>query len=276
VSRRGLRWRRAAQRFVFGVAWLAVQRAVSVGAQLCRNAWWGLRWLVLENERTPNAYALTRRNRLQLAAFVAAIGDLQIEAVLECIEELEGDKALRDHLRGGPPESSRLANTDSHYGRRAAAYALTRLGRPRTVVETGVSDGLLGCVVAAALERNAAEGHPGFYFGLDPHPGAGRLLEGRYERHGWILAGAPLEALKEIEQVDLYVHSRRCSLEQEAREYETLQSRLSEGAVVLSSTAHENDALYDFTLARDRHYLYFAEEPFEHWYRGAGLGASFL
>jgi hypothetical protein len=261
---------------VFGIAWLAVQRAASVGAQVLRNSWWGLRWLVLENERVPTAYALTERNRRQLAAFVAAIGELPMKAVLECIEELERDKALRDHLRGGPSEAARLANTDSHYGSRAAAYALTRLRRPRTVVETGVSDGLLGCVVAAALERNAAEGHPGFYFGLDPHPGAGRLLEGRYGRYGWIMAGAPLEALKEIEQVDLYLHSRRCSHEQEVREYETLQSRLAEDAIVLSSTANENDALYSFAIGHERSFLYFAEEPHEHWYRGGGLGASYL
>jgi hypothetical protein len=261
---------------VFGIAWLAVQRAASVGAQVLRSSWWGLRWLILENERVPTAYALTERNRRQLAAFVAAIGELSMEAVLECIEELERDKALRDHLRGGPSEAARLANTDSHYGSRAAAYALTRLRRPRTVVETGVSDGLLGCVVAAALERNAAEGHPGFYFGLDPHPGAGRLLEGRYGRYGWIMAGAPLEALKEIEQVDLYLHSRRCSHEQEAREYETLQSRLAEDAIVLSRTANENDALYSFAIGHERSFLYFAEEPHEHWYRGGGLGASYL
>ncbi len=275
LNRHGLRWCRGAQRLLLGVAWVALQRALSVGAQLLRNAWWGLRWLVLETEKVPTAYALTERNRRQLAAYVAAIGDLPMESVLECIEELEQDKALRDHLRAGPPEAARLANTDSHYGSRAAAYVLTRLRRPRTVVECGVADGLLGCVVGAALERNTAEGHPGFYFGLDPHPGAGRLLEGRYQRHGWIMAGAPLEALKEIERVDLFLHSRRCSHEHELREYETLKSRLSEDAIVLSSTAHENDALYAFALDHERNFLYFAEEPFEHWYRGGGLGAAF-
>ena len=44
---------------------------------------------------------------------------------------------------------------------------------------------------------------------------------------------------------------------------------------MLSSTAHETDALYAFATDHGKHFLYFAEEPFEHWYRGAGLGAAF-
>ena len=143
-------------------------------------------------------------------------------------------------------------------------------------VRADVDAGLVACVVVSALERNAAEGQPGFYFGLDSHAGAGRLLSGRYERHGWILAGAPLEALKEIEQVDLYFHSRSCSYEQESREYDTLVSRLSEDALVVSSTAHQTDALYDFAAASNRGYLFFAEEPEAHWYRGGGLGTAFV
>jgi len=271
-----MRWRNVVRRLVVGVAWVAIQRALLVGHQLFHNACWSLRWLALERECEPTAYALTHRNQKQLAGWVAVVGDASIEAVMECLEELEEDKALRDHLRAGPREVARLADADVFYGSRVAAYVLTRLRRPRTVVESGVESGLVGCMVAAALERNAAEGHPGFYFGLDPYPGAGTLLSGRYERYGWILAGATLEALKEIEQVDLYLHSRRCSTEHEGREYETLQSRLTEDALVLSATAHATDALHDFALGSGRRYLHFAEEPHEHWYRGGGLGAAFL
>lgn len=272
---RALRLRRAARRAVVSVALVGFQRAAGVGRQLVQNAWWSLRWLVFEREREPIAYALTARNRRHLGAFVATVGDCSIDSVEQYLAEIDTDKALRDHLRAGPREAARLASSRVLYGSRVAAYVLTRVRRPRTVVESGVGAGVVACMVAAALERNAAEGHPGFYFGLDPHFGSGRLLAGRYERYGWILAGAPQESLKELEEIDLFLHSRRCSREHEAREYETLAGRLSEGALVLSSTAHTSDALHDFALCNGRRFLHFAEEPHQHWYRGGGLGAGF-
>ena len=253
----------------------SLRRTATAVGHVARTAWRTLGWLWWEDECEPAAYALTPRNRRQLAAWLATLADTRIEQVQALVEELEDDKALRDHLRAGPRDEVGVARADPEYGRWAAAYVLTRLRRPRVVVESGVGAGLGACVVASALERNTAEGHPGFYYGLDPRLGAGRLLRGRFERYGWILAGSPIESLKELDSVDLYLYSRPRSETQEGREYETLAGRLAEDAMLLGATAHQSDALFDFAVQSGRRYLYFAEEPADHWYRGSGLGAAF-
>jgi predicted O-methyltransferase YrrM len=100
-------------------------------------------------------------------------------------------------------------------------------------------------------------------------------LSGRYARFGRILTGDSIECLKRVERIDLFVQDSDHSADYEAREYETIESRLCEGAVVLSDNAHVTDALLQFGRRTGRRYLFFAERPANHWYRGSGIGALF-
>ncbi len=270
-------WRRVARRRGLGPALIAAWRVVLVLRHLGRQSWLALRWLVRSREVTDFTYALTARNRGQLAAYLAEVAGAPLDDVLARMRELEEDMALRDHLsRVTADHPDRVfADAMPGYGRRLGWYVLVRLLRPRVIVESGVDKGLGACVLTAALVRNSAEGHPGFYYGLDVDPAAGWLLTGDYARHGWLLVGNSIESLKEIDEIDLFVQDSDHSALHEAREYETLESRLTEGALVLADNAHVTQELFEFARRTGRRFLYFAEEPEEHWYRGGGIGAAF-
>jgi predicted O-methyltransferase YrrM len=256
------------------LVWL--YRVGLVARDLARRALVACRWLARSREITNFTYELAPRNRRQLAAFLVAVTGASETRVLELMRELEEDQELRDHVRQATAAHADhvFADAEPRYGRRAGWYVLARLLRPRVVVESGVDKGLGACVLAAALERNAQEGHPGFYYGLDVNPASGYLLQGRYERFGWMLLGDSIESLKELEEIGLFVQDSDHSETHEAREYETLESRLTEDAVVLSDNAHVTDALHDFADRTGRRFLYFAEDPADHWYAGAGIGAA--
>jgi hypothetical protein len=50
---------------------------------------------------------------------------------------------------------------------------------------------------------------------------------------------------------------------------------LSSAAVILGDNAHLTSALFEFSIASRRKFLFFAEKPADHFYPGAGIGAAF-
>jgi hypothetical protein len=176
------------------------------------------------------------------------------------------------HARGAVFDTS----LDCMFGRRLGWYALVRALRPRVVIETGVERGHGAVMLCAALLRNAQDGHPGRYFGTDIAPGAGWLLSGPYAQTGEILYGDSLESLASLdEKIDLFINDSDRSAEYEAREYEAIEAKLSPGAIILGDNAHVTDKLALFSEKTGREFLFFREEPLEHWYAGAGIGISF-
>jgi hypothetical protein len=124
--------------------------------------------------------------------------------------------------------------------------------------------------------RNLGEGHPGRYVGTDINPRKGYLLTGEYARHGQVLYGDSIESLRTLtDPIDLFINDSDHSAQYEAREYETIENKLSERAVVLGDNANITDELLKFAERSGRQFLYFAEEPKDHWYRGDGIGAAF-
>jgi hypothetical protein len=237
-----------------------------------------LRWLATSNEHTNYTYDLSTSNRRHLAAFVAHVSGSSYRTALGYIDELDRDQALRQHVRNiiRNHEDGRFADADIRFGRRLGWYALIRILKPRVVVETGVDKGLGACVITAALMRNASEGDAGRYFGTDINPRKGYLLTGEYARHGQILYGDSIESLRALtDPIDLFINDSDHSAQYEAREYETIESKLSERAVVLGDNANITDELLKFAERTGRQFLYFAEEPKDHWYRGDGIGAAF-
>ena len=151
---------------------------------------------------------------------------------------------------------------------------MVRAMKPRVVVESGVDKGLGTCLLAAALLRNEAEGSPGKVTALDIEPGAGWLVQPPYDRAVELRVGDSHATLREIaEPIDLFVHDSDHSYEHEAGEYQIIEGRLSDSAVVLSDNAHRSTALMDFAESAGRDYYFCPERPENEFYRAAGIGA---
>jgi predicted O-methyltransferase YrrM len=238
-----------------------------------RGLW---RWWRDSREVTNFTYDLTPRNLEQLAAFLVAASGAELEQVERLMRELDEDEALHAHVRRATLASPDSAHCDAspRYGRRIGWYVLVRLFRPRLVVETGVDKGLGACVLSAALLHNAAEGAPGRYVGIDHNPQAGWLLAEPWSRVGQVVHGDSRQELARLECIDFLLHDSDHAPEHEAGEYAVARPRLADGALVLSDNAHASDALWHFARSTKRRYLYFAEQPRDHWYRGAGIGLA--
>ena len=229
------------------------------------------------NELSNFTYDLTSRNLTELAHVVAVASGRSFTEILGFVAEVRDDEKLHDTLYEGLRQrgyaSDAIANP---FGRRAGWYAFVRALKPHVVVETGVDRGYGSLVLCAALLANAAEGLPGRYYGTDIDPQAGWLLRGEYAKVGKILYGDSIKSLEALnETVDLFINDSDHSADYEYREYQTIASKLSRNAVILGDNAHVTDKLACYSAEANRSFLFFKEEPKDHWYPGAGIGISF-
>lgn len=257
---------------------LTAQRAV-IALRYFRRPLWNLtRWLLQSRERHNFTYALEETNQRYLASTIANVGGIPFDIAHGYIREIESDLVLRSHILESTARSDRASEADERveFGRRVGWYALARALKPRIIIETGVDKGLGACVLTAALMRNALDGHAGRYFGTDIDAGAGYLLSGPYAEYGEILRGDSIESLEAFSGViDMFINDSDHSAEYEAREYATIEGKLSPGAIILGDNSHVTDALLEFSLRTGRDFLFFQERPADHWYPGAGIGISF-
>ncbi len=233
---------------------------------------------IQEPETSNFTYDLQVLNKRYLAALIAQVVGTTSSVIMAYFEELETDGGLKRHIAEATLRSGRAcrADTDVHFARRVGWYAFARALKPRVIVETGVDKGLGSCVLTAALAKNAQEGHGGEYFGLDINPSAGYLLSDRYADYGRILYGDAIESLHKIDSgIDLYISDSDHSADYEAAEYAAVAGKLSDIAIILADNAHVTDKLLEFSLATDRHFLYFQENPSNHWYPGGSIGISY-
>jgi predicted O-methyltransferase YrrM len=239
-------------------------------------AW--LRWLVTSREESNFTYDLTDANLAYLAHILAVVTGESDAVARAYIEEIRGDRELADHLLARMQGSAFRSVSDNRlgYARRLGWYALVRLTKPRVVVETGVDKGLGATVLCAALLRNRAEGHEGRYYGTDIDPAAGWLLTAPYAAAGEILYGDSIESLDALDaSVDLFINDSDHSADYEAREYETILPKLSPRGIILGDNAHVTAKLAEFSSRTGRAFLFFKEDPKDHWYPGAGIGISY-
>ena len=237
-----------------------------------------MRWLIRSREDTNLTYDLTDLNVSHLVAFVAHLVGISHEQAAVHVRELQEDDELQNHVRRLTIEADMAdcADEKARYGRRLGWYALIRARKPAVVIETGIDKGLGSCVICAALRRNAKEGHEGHLYATDINPKAGWLLRAPYSEFGTILLGDSIESLKELDAVvDLFISDSDHSADYELEEYRTVEAKLASDALVLSDNAHCTDALLRFAAQTEREYLYFQEEPANHWYHGGGIGAAF-
>jgi predicted O-methyltransferase YrrM len=231
------------------------------------------RWLVRSREHTNFTYHLSARNLEHLAWWIATVAATDVAEVRGYIAELDADQELRRHIEQATLESARrgLADRDVRYGRRVGWYALTRALRPQHVVETGTDKGSGSCVFAAALLRNET----GRLTTIDVKPDSGYLISGPYAEVIDRLVDDSVNALRnDRAPVDLFLHDSWHTFEHEIAELGAVAPRLTDRALVLTDNAHASDALLRWSESTGRRFLFFAEQPADHWYPGSGIGAA--
>jgi hypothetical protein len=232
-------------------------------------------WAIGKSEDSNFLYAISTLSRRNLSHILAVAFDSTPSKVCALFSEIENDNFFQQHisseLRKYLPDAAGI-----DIGRRLGWYAVARLIKPKIIVETGIDFGLGSCVMCAALLRNRAEGFPGRYIGTEIREGAGQLLLSPYLSTGEIRFGDSIETLSTMtETIDLFINDSDHSIDYEAKEYETIRNRLSKEAVILGDNSHYSPALADFSERNNRKYIFFKEEPRNHWYPGAGIGISF-
>jgi len=233
-------------------------------------------WLFHSRENANFTYALTERCQIYFAAGLSALLGEPPETFRKYMEEIQRDAEFRRHITTLQREHPLKYRTDPepNVGRRMVWYAIVRTMKPALVVETGVDQGLGAVVLCAALARNTAEGHPGQYFGTDIDPQAGYFLRGDYAKFGRVLYGDSLQSLQTLNDIDVFINDSDHSADYELAEYETIKDRITARAVILGDNAHVTSKLAEFSLRNGRRFVFLAEEPANHWYRGGGIGVS--
>jgi predicted O-methyltransferase YrrM len=237
-----------------------------------------LRWAFDSKEHYNFSYELTDLNRKYLVSYIAIISGQDERVIESFFLELESDGSLRSSL-----ERRALASPDRHnsdieprYGRRLGWYALVRATKPRVVVETGVDRGLGTAVIAAALKRNTEEGFPGLVYATDIMPTCGHLLEPPFKDFCRILLGDSVESLKRFDQqVDIFIHDSDHRPEYEWAEFIAIEPRLHSASLVMSDNSQQTAKLLEFANRIHRNFLYFQDQPKDHWWPGDGIGTAF-
>ena len=239
---------------------------------LARNIKKSIPWLFRSKEFANFTYDLTSTNKEYLAWFVANICGISVTDVHGYFQELETNSELDSYIKNGLANHRRGNEIDrqAFFGRRIGWYAIVRATKPLIVVETGTEKGLGSLVLAEALLKNGA----GRLITIDMEPSAGLLIGDQYAGVIERVINDSLLAISKINQIDLFIHDSDHSAEHEAREFEILQSRLTADGIVLSDNSHVTTELAKWSLRNNRRFMYFAEQPLNHWYPGAGIGVS--
>jgi predicted O-methyltransferase YrrM len=236
------------------------------------------RWLVTSREHTNFTYDLTTLSREHLAWFVSEVCGIPVSQVRGYFAELDDDDVLRRHIEQQSVRANRhgLADRAARYGRRLAWYAMVRARAPTLVVETGVDKGLGSCVMAAALLRNADEGHDGRMVSIDINPDAGYLIaEPPWSQVVDLVIADSLHALTMVgDDVDMFLHDSDHSPAHEAAELDGVEPHMAPGGLLLTDNATVTNVLADHAEATGRRFLAFRETPVDHWFPGEGLGAA--
>ncbi len=233
-----------------------------------------VKWLFRSAEFTNYSYPLSPRNLRHLEGFVSVVSGCSTEEASAYMREILENEEFRNHIRSQISTSRRGVEMDQsiHVARRAGWYATIRATKPNVLVETGTDKGLGSCVIAEAIRRNGV----GHLYTIDIEPESGFLIGNKYSELITRITGDSVKHLADLKNVDWFIHDSDHSAEHEAAEFSAITPNLNEGALLLSDNAHVTDVLADWSRAHSRPFLYFQEVPANHWYSGAGIGASWM
>ncbi|MGH7952243.1 MAG: class I SAM-dependent methyltransferase [Limisphaerales bacterium] len=236
------------------------------------------RWVFASKEYYNWTYNLAELNQRYLASYIAVVTGHEQSAIENYIHELENDQSLRSILI-----ERTLASPDRHscdieprYGKRLGWYALVRATKPRVIVETGVDRGLGTAVIAAALMQNEKEGFPGLVYATDIAADCGHLIVEPYKKYCRIFIGDSVGSLKKFDMpADLFLHDSCHTPEYEWAEFMAIEPRLHSASLVLSDNSLLTSKLLEFAHRLEKNFLYFQDQPKDHWWPGDGIGTAF-
>jgi predicted O-methyltransferase YrrM len=228
-----------------------------------------LRYL-LDPELQNFTYEL--ENEDELARWIADTFTADHNQVCAHLIEARSDQRIYARLR----ETSSLATKrEPALGRRLGWYAITRLLKPRRVLETGIHDGIGTLVFLAALDRNADEGHTGELVSFDIEPSAGWLV-GEHPRWSRRIGDSQQTLPQAFAEgpADLFLHDSLHTIEHETFELEAAATAMGEHGVILSDNSHATPVLREVAQRHGRTYAFFRERPRAHFHPGCGIGAA--
>ena len=101
------------------------------------------------------------------------------------------------------------------------------------------------------------------------------MLVGSLARFGKILYGDSLKSLDALDKkIDLFINDSDHSIDYEMAEYQMVKGKLSPCAVILGDNSHASEMFSRFSAETGRNFVFFSEEPQNHWYPGGGIGIS--
>jgi predicted O-methyltransferase YrrM len=233
-------------------------------------------WSWRKTELSNYYYGLTPRNRKDLAFLISLISGKSIDEIEGFFDEIENDTLVNTTLKKFKDSHPELRDSNMQVGRRIGWYALVRAMKPNLVIETGVHHGVGALVLSSAILRNQAFGVSGKYLGTDINPLAGELLPDCFDGVSEVIIGDSLETLRSLgdRRIDIFINDSDHSSSYELEEYEAILPRLQINSIILGDNSHATDSLRVFSEANVRRFLFFKEEPADHFYHGAGIGFS--
>ena len=268
-----------ALRFLKKIWILNFTRRIYYASKVYNKKYWQiLKWGITSREDTNFTYNLTPGNLRYLANTISNVTGVDYSTILKYINEVETDTVLKETILTAIKNSplKKIADTEVRYGKRLGWYAFARVIKPKIIIETGIDKGLGSIIMCSALIRNKEEGYQGKYYGTDINPEAGYLLSGKYREVGEILFGDSIKSLSAFtENIDLFISDSDHSAEYEYQEYLTIKKLMTEKTIILGDNSHITDKLAIFSNETNRNFLFFNEEPLNHWYPGGGIGISF-
>jgi predicted O-methyltransferase YrrM len=230
-------------------------------------------WLFSSREFTNFLYEITSLNRSQMIGGISSVTNLPIHEVEKYFIEIENDQQFRIDIDKKARQTPRYKELlfPIPFARRIVWYCLIRIKRPTTVVETGTEKGLGSLIIQKALDMN----NHGKLYTLDLDKYAGSLLDLSDKEKISLIIGDSIQSISSIEAIDFFIHDSDHSAEHERKELESIETKLSVGAIVLSDNSHVTDELYNWSKKLRRKYIFIKEVPEHHWYGGAGVGISY-
>ena len=237
------------------------------------------RWLVTSREHHNYTYELTKLSRHHLAWFVSVVCDCPVKQVRGVRSTRSSPTSRCGSTSSGPPPAPPGAGSPTSRSATPAGSAGTPSSArpdPAHVVETGVDKGLGSCVLAAALLRNAAEGHPGRLTSLDINPEAGYLARSApWSEVVDLVIGDSIASIGALDRpVDLFLHDSDHSRAHEKREFDAVEPKLAPGAILLTDNVTATNVLAEHAERTGRRFLAYRESPANHWYPGDGIGVA--
>lgn len=228
-------------------------------------------------ETSTFTYNLTPENELYLMNLAAQVTRTSIQEIERYFNELKENQQLKEDVLRNIGKSAYGKKKDKNrcdYGSKLALYSIIRALKPEIVVENGVEVGFTSIVLCEALRKNIEEGYKARFYGLDISENAGYLItvSTKYKDFAEMKYDDAIKSLGTLEKIDFYFSDGLRTYQYEKEEFACLRQKLKDNSVVITNKATFSKALFELASNLNRKYVFFKEQPLNHWYDGSGIG----